>query len=198
VSTTTTTSALGATAQLAAARRTRPPPLPPPSRPRRLVAIRARLGATQTVAASRGRAPLARCICTVVRRPVLQRVADARRRLHERQRRQLRRHGSGGLCVHAEATRHAAVSRRALHALADCHDPRADQREVRAPLPHLHRDWAHPSHICTETGLTPPTSAPGLGSPRSSFTRCVSLFAACCALLRHAVPSARSVRQGGY
>ena len=30
------------------------------------------------------------------------------------------------------------------------------------PLPHLHRDWAHPCHICTATGLTPATSAPGL------------------------------------
>jgi hypothetical protein len=36
---------------------------------------------------------------------------------------------------------------------------------LRPPLPHLHRDWAHPSHSCTATGLTPPTSAPGLGSP---------------------------------
>ena len=35
-----------------------------------------------------------------------------------------------------------------------------------SPLPHLHRDWAHPSHICTGTGLTPPTSAPGLGTPQ--------------------------------
>jgi hypothetical protein len=32
-------------------------------------------------------------------------------------------------------------------------------------LPHLHRDWAHPCHICTGTGLAPVTSAPGLGSP---------------------------------
>ncbi len=31
------------------------------------------------------------------------------------------------------------------------------------PLPHLFRDSAHPCHICTGTGLTPPTSAPGLG-----------------------------------
>ena len=38
-------------------------------------------------------------------------------------------------------------------------------------VPHLHRDWAHPAHICTGTrlvrtgtGLTPPTSAPGLRS----------------------------------
>ena len=31
--------------------------------------------------------------------------------------------------------------------------------------PHLHRDWAHLSHICAATGLSPPTSAPGLGSP---------------------------------
>jgi hypothetical protein len=30
--------------------------------------------------------------------------------------------------------------------------------------PHLHRDWAHAYHICTGTGLTPATSAPGLGS----------------------------------
>ncbi len=29
---------------------------------------------------------------------------------------------------------------------------------------HLRRDWAHPAHICAGTGLTPPTSAPGLGS----------------------------------
>jgi hypothetical protein len=46
---------------------------------------------------------------------------------------------------------------------------------LRSPLPHLHRDWAHPCricngtglapvHICTGTGLTPATSAPGLGS----------------------------------
>ena len=33
------------------------------------------------------------------------------------------------------------------------------------PVPHLHRDWAHRCHICTGTGLTPATSAPGLGSP---------------------------------
>jgi hypothetical protein len=32
-----------------------------------------------------------------------------------------------------------------------------------SPLPHLHRDWAHPCHICTGTGLTPATSAPALG-----------------------------------
>jgi hypothetical protein len=43
----------------------------------------------------------------------------------------------------------------------------AVRRTVRdwAPLPHLHRDWAHPCHICIGTGLTPATSAPGLGSP---------------------------------
>jgi hypothetical protein len=34
-----------------------------------------------------------------------------------------------------------------------------------SPPPHLHRDWAHPRHICTGTGLTHATSAPGLGSP---------------------------------
>ena len=30
--------------------------------------------------------------------------------------------------------------------------------------PHLHRDWAHPCDICTGTGLTPATFAPGLGA----------------------------------
>jgi hypothetical protein len=34
-----------------------------------------------------------------------------------------------------------------------------------SPLPHLHRDSAHPYHICTKTGLTTATSAPRLGSP---------------------------------
>jgi hypothetical protein len=29
-------------------------------------------------------------------------------------------------------------------------------------LPHLHRDWAHPSRICAGTGIGPATSAPGL------------------------------------
>ena len=32
-----------------------------------------------------------------------------------------------------------------------------------SPLPRLHREWAHPCRICTETGLTPATSALGLG-----------------------------------
>ena len=31
-----------------------------------------------------------------------------------------------------------------------------------SPRPHLHRDWAHPCHICTRTGPAPATSAPGL------------------------------------
>ncbi len=29
-------------------------------------------------------------------------------------------------------------------------------------LPHLRRDWAHPSHVCAGTGLTPFSSVPGL------------------------------------
>ncbi len=37
--------------------------------------------------------------------------------------------------------------------------------ERSSPLPHLHRDRADPSHICTGTGLTSSTSTPGLGSP---------------------------------
>ena len=52
-----------------------------------------------------------------------------------------------------------------------------------SPLPqHLHRESAHPSHICTGTestpsdictgtGLAPPTCAPGPGSPRPHLRR---------------------------
>jgi hypothetical protein len=32
--------------------------------------------------------------------------------------------------------------------------------DVRHRLPHLHRGWAHPCHVCTGTGLAPATSAP--------------------------------------
>jgi hypothetical protein len=53
------------------------------------------------------------------------------------------------------------------------------QAGLGSPQPHLHRDWAHPSHICTVTwltpahiftrnGLTPATSAPGPSVPVSS------------------------------
>ncbi len=37
--------------------------------------------------------------------------------------------------------------------------------------PHLHKDWAHPRHICIGTGLTLATSAPGLGSPSPQLRR---------------------------
>ncbi len=40
--------------------------------------------------------------------------------------------------------------------------------------PHLRRDWAHPSHIYAGTGLTPATSAPGLGSPLPHLRRDLS------------------------
>ena len=32
-----------------------------------------------------------------------------------------------------------------------------------SPLPHPRHDWAHPSHICTGTGFTPPTVCTGTG-----------------------------------
>jgi hypothetical protein len=35
-------------------------------------------------------------------------------------------------------------------------------------LPHLHREWAHPFHICPGTALGPATSAPGLRAPATS------------------------------
>jgi hypothetical protein len=48
----------------------------------------------------------------------------------------------------------------------------AELRRFSSPRrPYLHRDWAHPAHICAGTGLAPPTSAPGLGSPRPHLHR---------------------------
>jgi hypothetical protein len=47
----------------------------------------------------------------------------------------------------------------------------ADIQAVRLVLPHPRRDWAHPCHICTGTGLAPATSAPGLGSPLLAHMR---------------------------
>ena len=40
--------------------------------------------------------------------------------------------------------------------------PAASAPGLGSPPPHLHRDWARPRHICAGTGLTTPTSAPGL------------------------------------
>jgi hypothetical protein len=46
---------------------------------------------------------------------------------------------------------------------------------AQVPPPHLHGDWAHRRHICTGTGPTAATSAPGLGA----LLRCVDTSAAC-------------------
>ena len=73
--------------------------------------------------------------------------------------------------------------------------------KVGSPHPHLHQDWAHPTHICTRTGLTthictrlgsPPTSAPGLGSPHPH------LHQDSCGLLEDGRGAgARGAREGG-
>jgi hypothetical protein len=34
-------------------------------------------------------------------------------------------------------------------------------------VPYLRRDWAYPWHICAGTGISPATSAPGLGGTRA-------------------------------
>ena len=48
---------------------------------------------------------------------------------------------------------------------------RSDGGHGGLPLPHLHPDCACPSHICTGTGLTPATSAPGLRCGRYTCGR---------------------------
>jgi hypothetical protein len=62
----------------------------------------------------------------------------------------------------------------AYHAARD--DCRPESSAPPMGRPHLHRDWAHPSHISTGTGLAPPTSAPGLGS-RPCTHACTGLSA---------------------
>jgi hypothetical protein len=58
------------------------------------------------------------------------------------------------------------TARQQLHARAgSVLTPPTSAPELGSPLPHLHRNWAHPCHICARTGLNPPTSALGLGSP---------------------------------
>jgi hypothetical protein len=42
--------------------------------------------------------------------------------------------------------------------------PAASVPGLGPPLPHLHRDWARPSHICPRTGLAQPHLPPGPGS----------------------------------
>ena len=47
---------------------------------------------------------------------------------------------------------------------------------LRSAQPHLHRDCAQPSHICTGTALSPATSAPGLRSVRPHLRRSLRLW----------------------
>ena len=55
---------------------------------------------------------------------------------------------------------HNAAERVRQHATLHCMQRSS---ALRQPQPHLHRDSAHPCHICTGTRLTAATSAPGLG-----------------------------------
>ena len=67
--------------------------------------------------------------------------------------RQLRRAGSSGLgspLRHGTATSALGLT------------PATFAQGLGPPRPHLLLDWAHPSHICAGTGLTPATSALGL------------------------------------
>ena len=99
-----------------------------------------------------------------------------------------------GLCA-ASAVPHL----RRDFALTRCHTsagtgftPATSARGLGSPLPHLRRDWAHPSHISAGTGLTPPASAPGVpGStpatspPGVDRPSCMLRSAARCTMLRY-------------
>ena len=57
------------------------------------------------------------------------------------------------------------MSERVQEALKEAEHARAQLDQARPHCcPHPHRDWAHPCHIRTGTGLASATSAPGLGS----------------------------------
>ena len=67
---------------------------------------------------------------------------------------------SCALCLGKRAT-----NARAQTAIAQAdREPHPTAAPGAPPGPLLHWDWAHPCHIFTGTGLTAPTSAPGLGS----------------------------------
>ena len=51
----------------------------------------------------------------------------------------------------------APLARRALRLT-----PSHPHQDLGPPLPHLHRDWAHPCYICPATGPAPATSASAL------------------------------------
>jgi hypothetical protein len=53
-----------------------------------------------------------------------------------------------------------------------------------SPLPHLHRDFAHRCHICTGTGLTAATSAPGPAKRSAQLPRVLR----CCTVRGPAAP----------
>jgi hypothetical protein len=79
-------------------------------------------------------------------------------------------------------TRRKGKTVRAVYGSADAPglaslDPPTSAPGPGSSLPHLHRDWAHPSHICTGTGLIPVTSAPGLGSLTRARARVVEAVA---------------------
>jgi hypothetical protein len=50
-----------------------------------------------------------------------------------------------------------------LHAGGSGLAPPTSAPGLGSPLPHLHRDWAHPCHICAGTGLTPAHICAGIG-----------------------------------
>ncbi len=78
------------------------------------------------------------------------------------------RRGGRGRCVCLRACGHV-LWRRVMVCLTHLGDAHCDARGE--PRPHLHRDWAHPAHICTGTGRSPFTSAPAPGPPLPDLRR---------------------------
>jgi hypothetical protein len=81
--------------------------------------------------------------------------------------------------------RAAASTGRGSTPYARAFDPSSPSGRLLPILPHLRRDWAHPCHICAGTGLTPATSAPGLGHTTATA-------------LRTAAKDARQALSGNY
>ena len=80
-------------------------------------------------------------------------------------------------CGRCTARGCGSANSRARHIRCRCSAPSQSRRchicprTLGSPLPHLHRDLAHPGQICIGPELTLATSAPGVGSPRPHLHR---------------------------
>jgi hypothetical protein len=79
--------------------------------------------------------------------------------------------GAQGPRVTTQPTHRRVAQSERFHTATQQTHCRVVQRAACCERSDLHRDWAHPRHICIGTGLTPATSAARLGSPLPHLQR---------------------------